>query len=92
MAERRFATYWMTRDKRGGALSNEVLVWLVKPERCELPSGDVVWYGWKPDHTTALYSRWTIPQCLYECRVYPETDLELIRNGEEPKLLSPKVS
>lgn len=85
MADKRWANYWLSRDKRNGAMSDRISVWLVKPERCELPSGDIVWFGWKSNHDNALYSTWTIQQCLYECRVYPETDLELIRYGEECK-------
>ncbi len=87
----RWANYWLSRSTRNGVLDEMVSVWLVKPERCETYPGNVVWFGWKPDGKTALHATWTIAYCLYECRVYPETDLELIRYGEE-EAVDPKVS
>lgn len=83
-------TYWLTRDRRHGELSKTVEVWAVRPERVRMHDGDVMWLAPSEliDVVDTHVDDWTIGRCLRECRVYPETDRECVRVGEEPIALS----
>ncbi len=64
-------------------LDEDVQVWVVRPHRIRVGT-EVTWLGLKADGTTALYATWSISDCLINCRTYPDSDIQCIRNGDEP--------
>jgi hypothetical protein len=82
MSDRPVWTYWVTRDSGYGQLSHLCRLWCRKPTRVRRPHG-VTWVDTAPSdpgkigiYTIAEVSRWF--------RVYPETDLELIKAEQHP--------
>lgn len=69
-------TYWLTRDSDiySGRPSDKVKVWLAKPDRERIGVG-AKWTAAGDD----LYCEWTIGECLWAARTYPDDDRMCIR-------------
>lgn len=84
------STYWLTRDRKHGELSNTVEVWAVKPDRIRMHDGDVMWFAPREliDVVETHVDDWSLGHCLRQCHVYPDDDRMCIRVGDEPVQLS----
>lgn len=76
--------FWMTRERIGVDLSNEVDVWAVRPQRRRYENGDVMW--WPPDHLDidrehSIVDTWTIAEAKRRYAGAPDTDLECVVVG-----------
>lgn len=75
--------YWLTRNKTGGVLADNIEVWLVKPDLHRFEDGDIMWlanYN-DVDSRDTYFGEWTVAKCLKECYVYPETERECLKVG-----------
>jgi hypothetical protein len=88
----RYRTYWLTRNRFNGVLSEKVDIWLSAPHRIPFQDGDVHWVGLSevPDGaeetggTTTHFGRWTLEQARHEVGGgVPATDIECLRVGPE---------
>jgi hypothetical protein len=82
MSARPTWTYWITRDSANGQLSNLCRLWCRKPKREKHPRC-VVWVDADPDFKSKV-GIYTIAEIVAWFRVYPETDLELIKADVHP--------
>lgn len=84
--ETKYATYWVTRERRSGKLADRVEVWLVRPERLRFDDGDVMWIAPRRlvDMGPTYYGEWSLEQALKNMGPgYPGTDRECVRVGED---------
>ena len=80
--------FWLTRDRVGGDLADEVEVWVVRPERHQSEDGDVIWLApfeylaGELDGDTHV-DDWSLDEARREIGSgIPETDRECVRVGE----------
>lgn len=84
-------TYWLTRNRLNGELSEKVDVWLSEPHRIAFEDGDVHWVGLSAvsddgaeGGTSTHFGRWTVEQARHEAgNGVPATDRECLRVGHE---------
>lgn len=79
-----YLTYWLTRD--GDPETGEPLpyvdIWYSRPTSIEVGDRGRIWldrYGLLGER----YGRWTVAQCMLECRVAPDAANQVIRVGSE---------
>lgn len=74
-------TYWVTRNSypESGQFADKVKVWLAKPDRERNGLG----FRWEAS-AEAYYGEWSIVECLYHVKTYPDDDRQCIRvEGDE---------
>jgi hypothetical protein len=79
-------TYWLTRDRQHGVLSDKVDVWAVKPDRVRFADGDVQWFA--PEELIDYVTTWLAEWTLAECPTTPDDDRMCVRIGAEPVILN----
>lgn len=79
-------TYWLTRDRKHGVLSDRVEVWAVKPERIRFPDGDIMWMAPLEliDVVETRLTSWSVEKCP----TAPDDDRMCVRVGEEPVVIT----
>jgi hypothetical protein len=84
----RYRTYWLSRNRLDGELSNKIDIWLTPPERLRFADGDVQWVVLGELRHVAHYGRWTLEQAEHEVGPgVPDTDRELLRVGDETTIV-----
>jgi hypothetical protein len=75
---RRTYTHWLTRSTAPdtGELSNRVQIWTARPRRIPMGLG-AVWAA--EDPATHLYGEWSLEECVYHAKSYPDDDRQCIR-------------
>lgn len=81
---KKYLTYWATRERKGGKLSDKIEIWLVRPERIRFTDGDVMWLA--PADAIGLrdtfYGEWSVDEALKNIGPgYPATDRECVVVG-----------
>lgn len=76
LPDKPFLSYWLTRDSEiGGALSDAIDVWIVKPTRDALSiDGGICWW-----HEAGVVRQVSVQACIKWCGTYPEDDRQCIR-------------
>jgi len=73
--------FWVTRDTDQHGLSDEINVWISRPELQRTATG-LCWLGTGVTGIEDRIETWTVAQCLKNIGTYPETARECIRRGE----------
>lgn len=70
-------THWVTRDSspETGTPLDKVKVWLAKPDRERDGNGN----RWQSSNPEDYYGEWTLMECLYHVKTYPDDDRQCIR-------------
>jgi hypothetical protein len=78
-APRHRYTYWLTRDSDPvtGELSPTAKLWTAAPDRRVNGIG----HAWSSTFLEDLYGEWSMTECLYHARTYPDDDRQCIRVG-----------
>jgi len=89
----KYRTYWLSRNRLAGELSNKVDIWLAVPERLRFADGDVQWVVLGEARHTAHYGRWSLEQAHHEVAAgVPATDRELLRVGDETTIVPVNIA
>ena len=77
--------YWLTRDRIGGELQDDVEVWASRPERQQYEDGDVLWFGQLNliDKENTCIGAWTSAESKARFAGSPDNDRECVRVGRE---------
>lgn len=78
------STFWMTRDRVGGDLKDDVEVWASRPLRRKYEDGDVMWLPVRPpdmDEGKGVIDTWSLAEAKLLYPGTPDTDMECTRVG-----------